>query len=59
MNKNHRYIHYKNKKIYVIRDTAKIQINNEWVDAIIYSEENKDELYVRTLEDFSRKFILI
>jgi len=50
------YIHYKNRKIYYVIDTCKIQINDEWKDGVIYVGAENDEKYVRDMDDFIKKF---
>jgi len=55
--KNKIYYHYRNKKPYVVIDFGKIQVNDEWSEAVIYKEYKKEEKYIRTLSEFSEKFI--
>ena len=53
---NNRYIHYKNKKEYELIDKdIKIQVNNEWVNAILYKDKNGKK-YVRSQMEFFEKF---
>ena len=57
MKKNDTYKHYKNQKKYVIHDFCKTQVNDMWVDAIIYFEKsNPNMLFCRTKEEFIKKF---
>ena len=49
------YKHYRNKKTYLVEDFCKIQVNGEWVDAVIYSDE-ADNKFVRSLSEFEEKF---
>ena len=51
--------HYKNGKVYKIRDMCKIQKDGIWIDAVIYSELDKDELYCRNLQEFNFKFKIV
>jgi len=46
---------YKEKMYIVINTNAKIQENNEWVDAIIYTNESGIS-FIRTKEEFLSKF---
>lgn len=51
------YIHYGNGKEYLIDSYCKIQVDNVWVDAVIYAQRFiYDQKYVRTLEEFKQKF---
>lgn len=50
------YIHYANNKHYVIVGTARIQENDEWVNAVIYKSVNGSDKFVRTAEEFFKKF---
>ena len=53
---NNKYIHYKNKKEYELIDKdIKIQVNNEWVNAILYKDKNGKK-YVRSQVEFFEKF---
>lgn len=51
----HRYVHYTNGKEYTIKDTCKIQVDNEWVCAIIYEDEHGMR-FVRSKAEFIEKF---
>ena len=55
MHSSMKYKHYRNNKIYTILDKCKIQINDEWVDAIIYTDGNLK--FVRSEVEFKEKFI--
>ncbi|WP_072679651.1 DUF1653 domain-containing protein [Arcobacter sp. LA11] len=55
---NKAYIHYKNKKTYIVKDFCKIQENDTWVKAVLYKPDDCDELFVRTLKEFEEKFTL-
>lgn len=46
---------YKDKIYIVINTNAKIQENDIWVDAIIYTNESGIS-FIRTKEEFFRKF---
>ena len=52
------YIHYKNHKPYLKADDAvKIQVLDEWVDAVLYySPEDPSLKFVRTAAEFTAKF---
>ena len=52
------YEHYKTKVLYVPIDFARIQIDNKWVDAVIYIAIGDNIKYVRSTEEFARKFKL-
>lgn len=56
--KDKKYIHYKNKEIYIIQGFCKIQENDKWIKAVIYKPENCDELFVRNFKEFEEKFSL-
>ena len=57
MKKGDRYIHYRNRKTYIVFDFCKIQINDEWVNAVIYYlEKNPSMLFCRELTEFRAKF---
>jgi len=46
---------YKEKMYIVINTNAKIQENDKWVDAIIYTNESGIS-FIRSKEEFTRKF---
>lgn len=50
------YKHYKNKTNYIIISFCKIQENNNWIEAVIYTEVGGTELFVRSLKEFENKF---
>ena len=50
------YVHYANNEHYIIVDVARIQENNEWVNAVIYKPVNGSDKFVRTAEEFFKKF---
>jgi len=52
------YIHYINGKEYLVENFCKIQVDNAWVDAVIYKENksNDNNLYVRPEYEFLVKF---
>jgi len=52
------YRHYKNKKYYIIKGSCMIQINDEWVDAILYCWEGGEKLFAREETEFFEKFKL-
>lgn len=53
------YVHYKNHKPYQkCSQGTMIQINDEWVPAVLYySMEEPDKYFVRSLEEFEEKFM--
>jgi len=52
------YRHYKNKKYYIIKGSCMIQIDDEWVDAILYRWEGGEKLFARENTEFFEKFKL-
>ena len=50
------YVHYANNEHYIIVDVARIQENDEWVNAVIYKSVNGSDKFVRTAEEFFKKF---
>lgn len=50
------YQHYKNRKRYIITGKCMIQVNDEWVDAVIYRWEGGEKLFARSEEEFFEKF---
>ena len=50
------YVHYANNKHYIIVDVARIQEHDKWVNAIIYKPVNGSDKFVRTAEEFFKKF---
>ena len=50
------YFHYRNKKPYVKVGKAKIQENGKWIDAVLYTELGKKDIYVRSEKEFNEKF---
>jgi len=53
--KKRRYQHYKNKQIYTIVSTCKIQLNDIWVCGIEYTNESGMK-FVRPKIEFMKKF---
>ncbi len=53
------YQHYKSKHNYKINSTCKIQEDGVWKEAIIYSELDGEDLYVRSKVEFFNKFKLV
>lgn len=53
-----KYKHYKNSKNYVITGKCLIQVSDKWIDAVIYKEEFGNQLYCRSMMEFSEKFKL-
>ena len=51
-----KYKHYKNQKLYYFLEIVLIQINNEWKEAVLYTDENKELKFVREKEEFYQKF---
>lgn len=50
------YRHYsKGGKYYVLSTTRRIQVDNEWVQATTYSNEDGEE-FVRSTAEFNSKF---
>ena len=57
--KNELYKHYKNEKLYQLVGIVKMQIKNEWVEAILYHLHGDKKLqFVRPISDFLNKFEL-
>lgn len=51
------YTHYKKGNEYVIEQFCKIQVDDVWVEGVIYAQRFiYDQKYVRTLEEFKQKF---
>lgn len=51
------YVHQGNGNEYVIESYAKIQVDNVWVDAVIYRQRKMyDMKFVRTVTEFKQKF---
>lgn len=53
------FFHYRNKHTYIILDKCLIQVNDEWLDGIIYTDLNDNNIvkkFVRTEEEFKEKF---
>jgi hypothetical protein len=50
------YTHYKNNKPYRILNAGKMQINQEWVDCIVYQDIKSLEVYVRESGSFDECF---
>lgn len=50
------YQHYKNHKSYIIVDKCMIQENEIWVLGIRYKEFNGDIFFVRSEQEFNKKF---
>jgi len=50
--------HYKNNKVYKVVDLCLIQIDDEWADAVIYTntEESEELKFVRSASEFFKKF---
>jgi hypothetical protein len=57
--KNGLYVHYKNKKIYLVDDICQVKINGEWKDGVIYSDNTRKKKYVREINEFLEKFELV
>ena len=54
---NKPFIHYKNKKVYTPIDLCKVQLDGEWIDAVIYIQNSNSGMkFVRTLIEFKEKF---
>lgn len=52
------YKHYKNSKTYLITNKCMIQVDDEWVDAVLYREEFGNQLFCREEKEFLEKFKL-
>ncbi len=52
---NSHYRHYKNNKIYILIDKCKIQVQDVWLDAVIY-ENLEGEKFCRSTAEFNAKF---
>jgi hypothetical protein len=50
------FIHYKNEKQYIFTEVASLQINDQWVPAVVYHERGVVDLYVRPAVEFFQKF---
>jgi hypothetical protein len=50
------YTHYKNNKPYRILNAGKMQINQEWVDCVVYQDIKSLEVYVREEQSFDECF---
>lgn len=48
--------HYGNDKHYRVIDYCKIQINDQWVEGVIYCTTDHDSKYVRPIDEFIEKF---
>lgn len=53
---NKTYTHYKNNQNYIVLNFCKIQENDQWVKAVLYRPEDEDLLFVRSYEEFNKKF---
>lgn len=53
-----RYRYPKNGQIYVVRSECRMKhpVTREWIDAVIYIQENGTEIYVREAEEFTQRF---
>lgn len=54
---NPKYLH-KNKNIYIYVGPCRIQIGQDWIDGVIYYNDDvtKEDVYVRTKENFEQSF---
>jgi hypothetical protein len=52
---NQIYKHYKNGEFYIPVEPCKIQMNDIWVEAVIYKDQSGNK-YVRPIEEFVVKF---
>lgn len=50
-----KYRHYKNGKDYITVDFCKIQLNDVWVESVLYKNID-NSFFARTVEEFSQKF---
>lgn len=50
------WVHYKNNKTYTIVGHCLLQLNNTWVDGVIYKTIDSDLTFVRDKVDFITKF---
>jgi hypothetical protein len=50
------YTHYKNKQKYRVLNSASMQINQEWYQAIVYQDIKTLEVYVRKELSFDECF---
>jgi len=48
--------HYNNNKDYKVIDYCKVQINDEWVEGVVYCAMDHDSKYVRPIDEFIEKF---
>lgn len=52
-----KYRHYKKKEaVYTVKQFAQMQIDDKWIDAVVYRSSVNNEYYVRELDDFIKKF---
>jgi len=56
--KKQKYIHYNNKKSYLVTDKCLIQVDDEWKEAVLYKEEFGSQLFCREEKEFLEKFKL-
>lgn len=54
---NPKYLH-KNKNVYIYAGPCRIQIDDVWIDGVIYFNDDitKEDVYVRTKENFEQLF---
>ncbi len=53
------FFHYNNKHTYIVLDKCLIQVNDIWLDGIIYTDLHDVTIikkFVRTEEEFKEKF---
>ena len=48
--------HYKNNNVYVVTGKCKLQVDDVWVDGVLYTPFKSEEIFVRTLKEFLDKF---
>jgi len=56
MLKEVKYRHYKNNKLYSITGVGLMQIDDAWIEAVIYRGLECGGTYIRSEEDFNLKF---
>ena len=61
MNSNHntpnQYVHVANGKSYTVLDAEiRLKVMGNWCDAVLYTDDLTGQKFVRTKEDFEKKF---
>ena len=53
------YTHYRKGGNYTILHYAEMQINDEWIESLVYKSLDSGKIYVRSSEDFDNKFNIV